>query len=108
MVIPNYPFLRKTNPMRTSDHEPDPIPNYEVHCDRCKWWGYMSQLKLVYIATRDDNREPGCPSCLATSAWLEFKPNSLGEAVSNLVHTGKELKQAMENLHCQISQQQQS
>ncbi len=79
------------------------IPDYEVHCDRCKWWGLMSQLKIIYIATPDDvDIEPGCPSCLATSAWLEFKPNSLEEAVSNLVHTGKELKQAMENLHCQI------
>jgi len=84
------------------------IPDYEVHCTNCRWWGYMSQLKTIYvhIGPDDVSAEPGCPQCLLGT--LEFEENSIEEALTNLVSAGKQFKASMENLHCQISQQQQS
>ena len=79
------------------------IPNYEVHCSNCGWWGYMSQLKIIDVLIEPDDisSEPGCPGCLM--GWLEFRDNSIEEAVTNLALASKQFKESMENLHCQIS-----
>ena len=83
------------------------IPNYEVHCGRCKWWGYMSQLVTTYEPSVDDvSAEPGCPMCMAGIPWLEFRENRLEESLINLALAEQDFKDSMENLHCQISQQQ--
>ena len=85
------------------------IPNYEVHCGKCGWWGYMSQLKAAYGIIPPDNvaAEPGCPQCL--SGWLEYDGSlyvALYAAIGNLVLAEHQFNQAMENLHCEISRQQ--
>ena len=92
-----------TNPSQT-------IQNYEVHCSNCGWWGMLSQLKLIRVLVgRDDvTSEPGCPICLSGSLWLEEDDNisSLEIALANLEQADAHFKQAMENLRCQIYQQQ--
>lgn len=45
---------------------------YEVHCNRCNWWGYKSQLKLLYKPDTVRIAPLGCPACLSDK-WLEYK-----------------------------------
>lgn len=69
-------FQNNKQPVGGTDPDPEPHQHYEVHCGRCHWWGYESQLKAVYkldplqldgvIAT------PGCPICFSDH-YLEYE-----------------------------------
>jgi len=71
-------FQKNEQHMGTSDPDPEPRQQYEVHCGRCGWWGLKSQLATVYVAypncPGDVVPELGCPMCLADQ-FLEYEDN---------------------------------
>lgn len=57
-----YDFLHTTNiPDGTSDPDPKPKQQYEVHCGHCGWWGMIEQMK----------DKPYCPMC-KSDRYLEY------------------------------------
>ena len=63
------------NQQGTTDPEPDPCEHFEVHCSQCNWWGMLTNLKPMYVASfiRDEaSVEPACPMCLSDQ-YLEYK-----------------------------------
>lgn len=67
--------MNQHNPLSTSDPDPEPRPHYEVHCGRCKWWGYKKQLRTG-IAYAGDS----CPVC-HSEAYLEYMNSKSAEQV---------------------------
>lgn len=66
----------QTEQIGTSDPDPEPSRHYEVHCGKCKWWGYESQLRKIYspipLGVGAVEPELCCPLC-CEAGWLEYK-----------------------------------
>lgn len=73
--------LFRTEQIGTSDPDPEPHKHYEVHCGKCGWWGYESQLRKIYkpIPTEQGGVAPElCCAICGEAGWLEFgEDNSL-------------------------------
>jgi len=67
--------IEDDNPMGTSDPEPEPRIEYEVHCGNCGWWGMVDNMVGIYVVGNTEDEatvEPACPMCL-TDDKLEYK-----------------------------------
>lgn len=92
-----HPFFQRTEQLGTSDPDPEPRKHYEVHCGKCGWWGYESQLRKIYkpIPTEQGGITPElCCAMCGEAGWLEYKDNSsisLEDSVVNAVDKRWEL-----------------
>ncbi|KKL14896.1 hypothetical protein LCGC14_2511050 [marine sediment metagenome] len=60
-------------PLGTSDPEPEPHHHYEVHCGKCKWWGWNKQLRRTNTSDPTDGiARAACPICLSDQ-YLEYR-----------------------------------
>lgn len=89
--------LFRAEQLGTSDPDPEPRKHYEVHCGKCGWWGYESQLRKIYspnpLEQGGVTPELCCPMCYE-AGWLEFKddgPANLAKSVTNAVDKRWEL-----------------
>lgn len=79
-------FLKDQQHLGISDPDPEPRQHYEVHCGKCHWWGYESQLRKIYKRlplTKGVEPELCCPTC-CEAGWLEHKKDYLPKPVSGV------------------------